>query len=100
MPPLRGLRPRAAPYPAAQPLPREQPPERPGSMDWIASQLAWWIESTASAVAGALAGTEGSPFSARASQGELAEYYATTLWGRDGRPNAQGWLATYHRTGA
>ena len=69
-------------------------------MEGVADELGLWVEATADAVSGAMMEGDHAPFSARVSQGRLAEFYATTLWDTNGSPNAQAWHREYQRVGA
>jgi hypothetical protein len=61
----------------------------PTDLDAIATDLALWIDQTASKVALAFAPAR-APFSARLSEEQKLEYYKAQLFNADGTPNVQG----------
>lgn len=86
--------------PARQQLPALHPEPKPGTLESIADEIALWIEGTSTAVAAAMMDGTHAPFSARASQAELAAFYGETLFTPDGMPNQEAWVRLYQRTGA
>lgn len=91
---------RAHAAPARPALPELHPEPKAGELESIADEIAAWIENTATAVAAAMMDGTHAPFSARASQRELAEFYGDTLFGPDGMPVQDAWVGMYQRTGA
>jgi hypothetical protein len=80
-------------------LPALEPEPRPGALEAVADDISVWLEDTAEAVAGAMTDGATSPFTAQASQAELAAYYGSTLWSPQGVPDQAEWAETYARVG-
>lgn len=59
-------------------------------LDNVASDLAVWIDQTATRIAAAMAPQGVAPFSAQISESEKLEYYRSALFNPDGTPNLQG----------
>jgi hypothetical protein len=86
--------------PVKSAVPAMHPEPKAGTLESIADEIATWIEETSTAVAAAMMDGTHAPFSARASQQELAAFYGETLFGPDGMPVQDAWVSMYQRTGA
>jgi hypothetical protein len=71
----------------------------PNSLESVADDVAWWIESTAQDVARAMMDGMYAPFSARISQSDAARYYGETLFTPEGALDPDQWWAEYSRLG-
>lgn len=91
---------RAHAFPTRRALPELHPEPKAGELESISDEIALWIEETSSAVATAMMDGTHAPFSARASQAQLAAFYGETLFTPDGMPVQDAWVAMYQRTGA
>lgn len=86
--------------PARTATPALHPEPKQGQLESIADELAEWVEQTSSAVALAMMDGTHAPFSARATQAQLAAFYGEMLFGPDGMPIPDQWSRMYQRTGA
>jgi hypothetical protein len=68
-------------------------------LDDVATDLASWIDDTATQIAVALGPAGVSPFSATLTEQQKLEYYRTQLFNPDGTPNLQGRQAQINRLG-
>lgn len=71
----------------------------PNSLESVSDDVAFWIETTAKDVAGAMMDGMFAPFGARIGQDETARYYAETLFTPQGTLDPQQWWAEYARIG-
>lgn len=71
----------------------------PNSLESVADDVAFWIESTAQDVAHAMMDGMYAPFSARLNQGDTARYYGETLFTPQGNLDPEQWWAEYARLG-
>ena len=71
----------------------------PNSLESVADDVAYWIETTAQDVARAMMDGMYAPFSARISQGDTARYYGETLFTPEGQLDPTQWWAEYARLG-
>ena len=69
------------------------------SLESVADDVAFWIETTAKEVAGAMYDGVHAPFAARIGPQEAARYYAETLFNTDGTLNPERWRKEYARVG-
>src|SRR5436189_932740 len=69
-------------------------------LDRVASDLALWIDETATRIALAMAPQGTAPFSAQISETQKLEYYRNALFNADGTPNVQGRAQELQRLGA
>lgn len=86
--------------PAAPIPPVAAPGPKPNSWEWLADEAAAWITTTADAVITGVLESDRAPFSAPASQNELAAYYSDRLYFPNGLPNPETWQAEFKRVGA
>jgi hypothetical protein len=68
-------------------------------LDSVATDLAVWLDQTATRIAAAMAPQGTAPFSANLSETEKLEYYRNQLFNPDGTPNLQGRAAQMARLG-
>ena len=71
----------------------------PNSLESVSDDVAYWIESIAKDVSGAMMDGMYAPFSARLGQSDTARYYGETLFTPDGQLDPQQWWAEYARLG-
>src|SRR5215831_5687845 len=74
-------------------------PGTPNMLDEVATDLALWIDETATTIALAFAPTR-APFSADVTEEQKLEYYRQKLFNPDGSPNAQGRQTELQRMGS
>src|SRR5215471_6343161 len=74
-------------------------PGTPNMLDEVATDLALWIDETATTIALAFAPTR-APFSADVTEEQKLEYYRQKLFNPDGSPNAQGRQTELARMGS
>jgi hypothetical protein len=70
------------------------------SIEAVADDVAFWVESTAKDVAGAMMDGPFAPFAARVSPSEQARYYGETLFETSGHLDPNRWWVEYQRLGA
>jgi hypothetical protein len=75
------------------------PRVNPNSLESVADDVAFWVESTAQDVARALMDGIYAPFGARISPQQQARYYGETLFTPQGQLDPQQWQAEYQRLG-
>jgi hypothetical protein len=75
------------------------PRVEPNSLESVADDVAYWIETTAQDVARAMMDGMYAPFSARISQSDAARYYGETLFTPQGQLDPDQWWAEYRRLG-
>ncbi|MDB5541600.1 MAG: hypothetical protein JWQ89_3327 [Devosia sp.] len=63
------------------------------------SDLAQWLDDTATQLADSLRGGGRAPFAANASESQKMHYYEQNLFNPDGSPNVQQRMAELHRLG-
>jgi hypothetical protein len=68
-------------------------------LDNVASDLAIWIDQTATRIAAAMAPQGVSPFAAQITDEQKLQYYKNQLFNPDGSPNTQGRNAEVQRLG-
>jgi hypothetical protein len=71
----------------------------PNSLESVADDVAFWIETTAQDVSRAMMDGMFAPFSARLSQSDSARYYGETLFTPQGTLDPDQWWAEYARVG-
>lgn len=71
----------------------------PNSLESVADDVAFWIETMAQDVSRAMMDGMYAPFSARLNQSESARYYGETLFTPQGNLDPQQWWAEYARIG-
>lgn len=71
----------------------------PNSLESVADDVAYWIESTAKDVAGAMMDGIYAPFGARIGPQQQARYYGETLFTPQGSLDPTQWWAEYQRLG-
>lgn len=69
------------------------------SLESVADDVAYWIETTAVEVANAMKDGADPPFAARISPQEGARYYGESLFGTDGTLDPTQWRKEYQRLG-
>jgi hypothetical protein len=71
----------------------------PDSLESVADDVAYWVESTAQDVARAMMDGVYAPFAARVSPDQAARFYAETLFTPDGSLDPAQWQKEYARLG-
>lgn len=72
---------------------------KPHVFEQAASDLADWLDTTATKLADGLRGGGKAPFAAPASESEKLAYYEQKMFNPDGSPNVQGRMDEMHRLG-
>ena len=71
----------------------------PNSLESVADDVAYWVETTAQDVSRAMMDGMYAPFGARITPAEQARYYGETLFTPQGQLDPQQWWAEYARLG-